>query len=148
GNTGDGVLIQAPAGPQNQVGGLVAGARNVISKNTVNGVKVDSSNGNLIQGNFIGTDRTGAVNLGNTGKGVLITNGSAGNKVKTNKITFNAGAGVAMSPNAGVGNKVADPNSIFANGGIGIDLGDNGVTLNNSAGHVGPNNYQNFPVLT
>ena len=39
-------------------------------------------------------------------------------------------------------------NSIFSNMGLGIDLGDDGVTLNNSLGHSGPNNYQNFPVLT
>jgi hypothetical protein len=46
-------------------------------------------------------------------------------------------------------------NSIHDNGGLGIDLGidqggnnGGGVTLNDSAGHAGPNNYQNFPVLT
>ena len=31
---------------------------------------------------------------------------------------------------------------------MGIDLGGDGVTLNNSAGHTGPNDYQNFPVIT
>ncbi len=31
---------------------------------------------------------------------------------------------------------------------MGIDLGGDGVTLNNSVGHTGPNDYQNFPVIT
>jgi hypothetical protein len=29
-----------------------------------------------------------------------------------------------------------------------IDLGGDGVTLDDSAGHVGPNNFQNFPTIT
>ncbi len=40
-------------------------------------------------------------------------------------------------------------NSIFANGGLGIDLGDDGVTPNNPAGSpTGPNLLQPYPVLT
>ena len=32
--------------------------------------------------------------------------------------------------------------------GLGIDLGGNGPTANNRAGHTGPNNCHNFPVPT
>ena len=46
-------------------------------------------------------------------------------------------------------------NSIYGNAGLGIDLGGSfappqpdGVTLNDSAGHTGPNRYQDFPVLS
>jgi hypothetical protein len=39
-------------------------------------------------------------------------------------------------------------NSIYGNAFLGIDLGDDGVTLNNSQGHSGANRFQNFPVLT
>ena len=39
-------------------------------------------------------------------------------------------------------------NSIYANSGLGIDLGNDGVTLNDSEGHTGPNLFQDFPVLT
>ncbi len=41
-------------------------------------------------------------------------------------------------------------NDIFGNGKLGIDLGNNGVTLDHSGGLLAnkPNGYQNFPVLT
>ena len=48
------------------IGGTVAGARNVISGNTNPGVYIldsftaISTQNNLVQGNYIGTDKTGA----------------------------------------------------------------------------------------
>jgi titin len=38
-------------------------------------------------------------------------------------------------------------NSIFGNGGLGIDLADDGVTANQPAGTPGPNDFQSYPVL-
>ena len=38
-------------------------------------------------------------------------------------------------------------NSIFANGALGIDLGDDGVTPNSPGVKFGPNQLQNFPIL-
>ncbi len=55
----------------NTVGGLVAGARNLISGNPNMGVIVRGS-GNLVQGNFIGTDASGAASLKN-GVGIELT---------------------------------------------------------------------------
>src|SRR5262249_6784497 len=39
-------------------------------------------------------------------------------------------------------------NRIFSNGALGIDLGADGVTPNHAGAIAGPNNLQNFPVLT
>src|SRR5262249_58258690 len=40
-------------------------------------------------------------------------------------------------------------NSIFSNGGLGIDLGNDGVTVNDHLDpDVGPNNLQNYPLAT
>jgi len=66
--------------------------------------------------------------------------------VASNTIAFNAARGVFVS--GGTGNAILS-NSIFANTGLGIDIGDVGVTPNDTGdGDSGPNNLQNFPVLT
>src|SRR5207253_2266098 len=62
-----------------------------------------------------------------------------------NIIAFNQ-AGVVLLPDAGTGNMI-DPNVIFGNANLGIDLGGSGVPLPNDPGDgdSGPNNLQNFP---
>jgi hypothetical protein len=47
------------------VGGLQAGDRNVISGNSVRGVHVGGGSNNAVLGNFIGTDPTGTLAVGN-----------------------------------------------------------------------------------
>jgi hypothetical protein len=135
------------------VGGVVPGARNVISGN-INGVQLGFSSvvGNIIQGNFIGLNAAGTAPLGNTGQGIFIT-GAINNIIggtqtgAGNKIAFNGGAGVAIT-GSGQGNAIRG-NSIFSNTGLGIDLGGNGVTPNDdSDSDSGVNNLQNFPVIT
>ena len=150
GTTNIGILIGSN---NNLVGGVVPGARNVISGN-INGVQLGFSSvvGNVIQGNFIGLNAAGTAPLGNTGQGVFIT-GAVNNIIggtqtgAGNKIAFNGGAGVAIT-GSGQGNAIRG-NSIFSNTGLGIDLGGNGVTPNDdSDSDSGVNNLQNFPVIT
>ena len=75
----------------------------------------------MIQGNFIGTDITGVVLLGNGDDGVLVT-ASTDDTISGNTIAGNAGRGVAITRN-GTGVSVLG-NSIFSNGRLGIDLHD------------------------
>ncbi len=63
-----------------------------------------------------------------------------------NIISGNGGDGVTIQGLA-LGNPILS-NSIHRNTYLGIDLGADGVTLNDSNGHVGGNDFQNFPVLT
>jgi len=80
---------------------------------------------------------------GNFNNGIAV-NGS-GNTITGNTIASNAGAGISVA--SGSGNTMLG-NTIFSNGGLGIDLGGDGVTFNHQGVIVGPNNYQNYPVLS
>ncbi len=151
GNGSFGVLVKGAPGVT--IGGSAAGDQNIISANPTAGIGLYAdTTGALVQNNLIGTDITGSRPLGN-GNGIQIDGGSSNNTIggtakgAGNTIAFSTGIGVDVDATAGTGNEIR-LNSIFASTGLGIDLGGNGVTLNNSAGHVGPNDYQNFPVIT
>src|SRR5439155_18456720 len=83
-NTGSGVNISGGA-QANTVGGTTAGARNVISGNTGDGVLIGSpgtsTTSNLMQGNFIGTNAAGAAALAKTEVGVGIGFGATTNTI-------------------------------------------------------------------
>jgi hypothetical protein len=113
----------------------------------------DGTEGNKVEGDLIGTDITGKGPLGNSYIGVRITDGVANNLVggegpgDENTTAFNADAGITLNPAAGSGYSLL-ANSIFSNGGLGIDLNEDGVTLNDPGDtDSGPNGLQNFPVL-
>ena len=141
-----------------RVGGTAVTSRNVISGNTFFGVEISNtdSSGNNVQGNFIGTNLSGTAAASNR-VGVVISNNSTNNLIggatlaAGNTIAFNTDAGVTIgttaSPNT-VGNAVR-LNSIHDNGGAGIDLNNDGVTPNDAGdADTGPNNLQNYPVIT
>src|SRR5207248_878307 len=71
GNTGPGVDINAS---NNLVGGATTDARNVISANN-RGVDLFGGSSNTVQGNFIGTDVTGTIALGNPNVGLNLNSG-------------------------------------------------------------------------
>jgi hypothetical protein len=152
---GTGVQIHEGAGVV-VVGGTTPQTRNLISGNAFYGVRVFRPMGApAVMGNFIGTDLTGTAPLGNGRDGILLASVSLadtiGGIVMDNVIAFNGAAGVALGvdPSDGSsGNRVAG-NSIHDNGGLGIDLGSDGVTANDPGdSDTGPNNLQNFPVLS
>ena len=107
GNAGIGVSSAAA----NQIGGSVPGSRNVISANGNNGMFLIGTGtaGNVIQGNYIGTDQTGSLARGNFLDGIVLQN------VISNQIGGSAsGAGNLIS-----GNNTNPPTS---NGNYGINL--------------------------
>lgn len=73
---------------------------------------------------------------------------SSGNTVgPNNTITLNTGPGLVIATGGSQGNRFTQ-NAIFANGGLGIDLGNDGVTSNDPGdGDAGVNGLLNFPVL-
>lgn len=148
GNGGSGLVLQ---GTGNTVNG------NVISANALHGVDVHADGQDVLRGNFVGTDSTGGGNLGNGGDGIRIEF-ALGNVIggtaagAANIIAFNGGNGVTVGIQPSqtikpINNRIT-ANSIFSNGHLGIDLGDDGVTPNTPGGpHTGPNTLQNYPVI-
>ncbi len=158
GNNAGGITIINGA-TNNLIGGTVAGARNIISGNgsggfSAIGVNVQSAGtaGNLIQGNYIGPDATGTGALGNGSFGLVFLVGTANNTVggtspgASNIIAHNAATGVLIDDS--VSGILLARNSIVSNGGLGIDLGLDGITPNDGNDpDMGANKRQNFPVL-
>jgi titin len=153
-----GILLEGNALTQGVAQNTVTG--NVIDNESLAGVEIVgvAAKDNVVQGNYIGTDTTGTVAHAN-GVGILVEFGAHANVIgisgtgtgKGNVIAFNTGAGVvignSLADSATVDNSVRG-NSIYANGGIGIDLGNDGVTPNHRNNPAtGPNNLQNFPLL-
>ncbi len=174
GNGGSGmeIITAFPPYPDTTVtiGGATAAARNIISANGKGGnggygIKTGTAATITIQGNFIGTQGDGVTALGNAFSGILV-NGSAAIVTiggmaagESNIVAYNSGADNSFGATKGgiiVGDDFSSlvetsilGNTIFANGGLGIDLAGNGPTPNDTGdGDTGPNNLQNFPVLT
>ncbi len=139
-NSQQGILIEGA--PNNTVGGTTAAARNVISANLW-GIQLDGSTatGDLVEGNYIGTDVTGLLPLGNEIDGVIFSTGASNNTIggtgsgQGNTIAFNIDDGVVVGPTSNRDGILS--NRIFANGVLGIDLVP-----------PGGNNLQPAPVLT
>ena len=122
--------------------------------------------GNTIIGNKIGTDITGMTGAAGMAEQFLADGINIDGAVDTmiggsapgaaNTIAFNAGVGVNVL--AGTGNTISR-NAIFQNGRLladplfpqvgGIDVGDDGPTPNHATNPLpGPNNFQNFPLIS
>ena len=142
----------------NQIGGGVAGAGNQLSANGRDAIYLTLASWNVIQGNFIGTKADGTNALGNVDHGIDIYAGATNNTIggpatgAGNRIAFAQTllySGVRVR--TGSLNNLISGNSIFNNGGLGIDLGVNGVTPNvdcETGQGTAANAGQNYPVLT
>jgi astacin (peptidase family M12A) len=132
-------------GAQNNIiGGTTAGSGNVISGNAASGVAISQSgtNGNLVQGNFIGTNPSGSVAIGNgfadppnfyRYSGVAIFGGAQSNIVggttagASNLVSGNAAYGVAISD-------VGTSTNLVQGNFIGTNTGGTGAIANAFAG--------------
>ena len=142
-------------------GNVIGGAGQGIQVGSPSG----PGHGATIEGNWIGTDVTGTVNLGNVNNGILAQGQEAAiggvGAGEGNVIAFNGGAGVYVDYSTiGIERNPIRGNSIYGNGTangagsrstLGIDLGNlgsPGLTLNDAGdADVGPNTNQNFPLI-
>ncbi|GAC1391784.1 MAG: hypothetical protein NVSMB38_13240 [Ktedonobacteraceae bacterium] len=158
-----GVLLSAgqTSATHNIVGGSTSAARNVISGNAFNGIQITvtsrfnaNTENNLVEDNFIGLDATGTQALANGTEGVFIAHemGFGGqllnNAVTNNVIAHNGKSGILIGASStDVVHSPISQNSLFANGGLGIDLVPEGV-VNCTTNPPGPNDYTPCPVIT
>ncbi len=151
GNGWNGVDIQSIDGSG---GPNTVGPGNVIGFNDADGVTIWGS-GNVVHGNYIGTDAVGA-DLGNDWGGVRINSwaapdGASNTVGPDNVIAFND-VGVYVDGDDADGNTITQ-NAIFTNTALGINLYDEddlwpGVTPNDPGdADTGPNEQLNFPVI-
>jgi hypothetical protein len=142
-NTTHGINIVSS--PGHTIGGSLLGEGNLISGNGDSGISINdpSSSSILILGNLIGTDVTGAAPLPNTGTaGIQLWLGADDNVIggtatgAGNTIAYNTNAGVWLTGNAH--NIRLSGNSIFENGGLGIDLDPVGVGTGGGANNDKP----------
>jgi hypothetical protein len=131
GNALAGIYV-GPGTHGNSIGSSNPNLFSVISANRGDGIEIQSSNGNVVVGDLIGTDVTGLLPLGNAGDGILINNSSnniigrtsaGANGTMTgpaNVIAFNGADGIFIG--SGNGNVIRE-NSIFGNAMLGIDVG-------------------------
>ena len=137
GNASNGIVLSGVA--NNTIGGTVAGARNIISGNGQNGINMFTAGttGNIIQGNYIGTNINGTVDLGNNQNGIRmfrVSNNTVGGAAAGagNLVSGNNQNGILVSEVEAVGNiiqgnligtraggTIALPNSVD---GVRIDL--------------------------
>lgn len=120
---GSGFCEQAatPNGNDNTIGGTAAGAGNLVSGNSGNGVVIVGTD-NVVAGNRIGVTAAGTAGLGNGGSGVVLTGVCVGTGCVLLFVSSNNTIG-GTSPGAG--------NVISANGANGILINGFGGGLSN-----------------
>ena len=132
-------IVNGPS--ENVVGGDTPAARNLISGNGDQGVLVDNSDANRFQGNYVGTDKSGTKDLGNTISGIHFNTGCLNNLVggttagARNLISGNGstGVGIAGSGNKVLGNRIGT--TVSGTGALGN--GSDGVSVSGTNNVVG-----------
>lgn len=147
---GDGMDIRYGS-TGNQIGGTTPAERNVISANPSVGIRIhkEGTDGNRVTGNYIGTDASGTVPLGNGLDGVFILDGARSNVIGDtasgagNRIACNRENGITIEGSGTDGNIVmgnwigtgADGEKGYGNGLVGVRL-----TKAASGNRIGPGN--------
>lgn len=114
--------------------------------------------GNRIVGNWVGTDRTGTLDLGNAAPGntqsgmtfsqrIRATVAGGTDPADANVVAFNHGPGITVRASL-LGSVALRGNSVYGNADLGLDIEPTGRAVNDAGdADPGANNQQNFPVL-
>ncbi len=141
GNGTDAVAIfDGPSGTV--VGGTTLAARNVLSGNGDTGVFTTNSNANRLQGNYLGTDKSGTKDLGNEAGGVFIQNSQdtivGGNTVASrNVVSGNGFDGISIVGTGNLNRVVGNLVGTTASGTGPLGNGLNGLVIGTTQTFVG-----------
>jgi hypothetical protein len=126
--------IHLSGGSNNIIGGATAADRNVMVGALEDGgdgsIRIGNSSNNIIQGNYIGTDKTGLNVLGGGAVGIYLydSTGSSSNNIiggttpgEGNIIAGHTDSGISVNGPVSAGNTISG-NSIYSNGPLGIEL--------------------------
>ncbi len=139
-----GIFTQHGSG--NTIGGTTAGAGNVVSGNTGDGIVITEEMGDLVAGNKIGTDITGTVGVGNGQAGVFMFAGASDNTIggtaagDGNLISGDELFGVELGENASknvvAGNKIGTDitGTVAIANGTGVEIDDAALSGNTIGG--------------
>lgn len=142
-NSTGGIAIYA-GGSNNVIGGSEAGARNVISGNNGAGININTflgagAIGNVVKGNYIGTNASGTASVSNTSGGIIL------NEVSGNTIGGSGtGAGNLVSGNTSTGiDLINSSNNQISGNYIGTNVGGSAAIPNTGMGINVTNNSSN-----
>lgn len=152
GNSGKGIQIDGSSSGI-MIGGTTVATRNIISGNGGSAIRVRNTASNVtIIGNHIGVGVDGTTAFGNGSHGVFVQEGAVvtigdGTTAGGNIIANNTSDGVSTG-GSNTGTLAILSNQFYSNGGLGIDLGNDGLTANDGGdGDTGANELLNFPLL-
>jgi hypothetical protein len=140
GNGGPGLVFDTA--PNNRTGLAGLGYSSQIAGNAGPGILITNTTG--IQVGWFTS--VGTTNFGNGGAGIEVVN-SHDTSLTPFVVQHNAGAGIAVVGAASNHNLIA-PVIVSSNGGLPIDLGNDGHTPNGAHNLPGPNDWLPYPTLT
>jgi hypothetical protein len=131
------------------IGNAYADKPQYISNNYHEGVYIaDSSEIDIGYSNYIGVGTSGEI-MGNDWEGIYVDGGTTDTTIYAHSILYNHRAGIGLADFTTTYGIVTLPTDIYSNGGLPIDLRNDGPTPNDSGDtDTGPNRVLNYPVIT
>jgi parallel beta-helix repeat protein len=130
----------------NNIGSSNESIIQIIARNQREGIYIAGANSNHVHtSNFVGILGSSFLPGGNGREGIRIID--AANTLIEGLYAYNGLAGIAIEGDSATGNRIV-PEHVGGNGGLPIDIGNDGATPNGSHGTTGPNHWLPYPVIT
>jgi hypothetical protein len=133
----------------NTIGSPDSTTNQYISGNGREGINIWNSNLTYVGPHTcIGCGPDATTHFGNGWQGIMLTGTSSFTDIHASSIAWNGAAGIAITGADSIGNAY-QVGKIYGNGGLAVDLGNDGHSANGDhSGPPGPNNWMPYPVIT